>query len=144
MLRSIFSTRAVVIVTCVLGYLFAIQGTNAILGEQIDFLMVLVGILIATALSITLSAFFSFDIESKRAFVTDILLDVVFLAGAVVLLTYLTTVHLWVPGRTVDAEAIVLASTGVGLAVLDFLVSLNAGAGKLLEMDREHVSRGGT
>lgn len=144
MFKSLFSTRAVVIVTGILAYIFAVQGVSAILGDSVDFQTILICILVATALSITASAFSSFDIESKRAFVVDILLDVVLLALTSALFTYLVTIHLWVPNRYIDAEAIVLAATALGLSVLDFLVSLNAGAGKLLEMDREHVSRGGT
>lgn len=48
MIRSLFSTRAVVIVTGILAFIFASQGTQRILGDQIDFQTILIGILIAT------------------------------------------------------------------------------------------------
>lgn len=140
MLRIIFSTRFVVLVTAVFALIIAREGTERILGNQIPFSWVLIGILCFTALAISFSAFASFDIPSKRAFVMDITMDVIFLVGASALLTYLITLHFYLKSG-VEAEAIVLSGTAVGLATLDFLISLNGGSGKLLEMDREHITR---
>lgn len=140
MFRLLFSTRFVVLVTSILSLVVAIVGIDRVLGPDIQFSWVLIGILCFTALAISFSAFASFDIPSKRAFVVDIVMDMIFLAGAIVVLTYLITLHLNIR-QGVEAEAIVLSATAVALATLDFLVSLNGGAGKLLEMDREHFTR---
>jgi len=141
MLRFLFSTRAVVLVTGVLAYIVSMRGTERIFGEAIDFQNVLIGILVLTALSIAASAFTSFDVESKREFIADIGIDVLLLCASVALLSFLLTRQM--AFQNIEAEAIVLAGTALGLSALDFLISLNAGAGKLLEMDREHISKGG-
>jgi len=141
MIRHLFSTRVVVILTSILAYIIAVEGKDAIFGNFMNFQTVLIAILVLTALSISATAFWSFDIESKRDFVTDIFADIVVLMLAVALLAHLLTRSSFF--QDVEAEALVLAVTAFGLALLDFLVSLNAGAGKLLEMDREHISKGG-
>jgi len=116
MIRHLFSTRVVVILTSILAYIIAVEGKDAIFGNFMNFQTVLIAILVLTALSISATAFWSFDIESKRDFVTDIFADIVVLMLAVALLAHLLT-------RSSFFQ--------------------DAGAGKLLEMDREHISKGG-
>ena len=139
MLRIIASPRTLVFLTLLLAFLVRFKGYDAFFGEYLGFLEVLVGVLVIGALSLAFTAFRSFDIESKTAFVLDIVIDVSCFAACVAMLAYLSTLHIY--GADVSSQAIVLTGIALGLMTLDLLVSLNAGAGKLLEMDREHFTR---
>lgn len=139
MLRTILSPRLVVFLTLVLAFLVRFRGYDDMLGGYVNFLQTLVFILVISVLSLALTAFSSFDIESKSDFVIDITLDLIFFGAAVWLLAYLSTLALY--GASVSFQAFYLTIVALGLSLLDFLVSLNAGAGKLLEMDREHFTR---
>jgi hypothetical protein len=138
-LRTAISPRAIVFLTLLLAWIVRFQGYDAIFGGYVQFLQVLVGILVIGSISIAMSAFSSFDISSKRAFVMDIILDLIFFGAATALLIYLATLGAW--GVDISAQAFTLTITALGLSILDFLISLNGGAGKLLEMDREHFTR---
>jgi hypothetical protein len=139
LLKTIISPRTIVFLTLVMAFLIRFNGYDAMFGNLLEFLQLLILILVAGALSISVSAFGAFDIESKRAFVWDIILDVIVFGFAIWMLTYLLTLQVY--GARVSVQALYLTFTAVGLSVLDFLISLNGGAGKLLEMDREHFTR---
>jgi len=139
LLKTILSPRTIVFLTLVLAFLVRFTGYDAVFGGLLGFLQLLILILVISAISISISAFGAFDIESKRAFVWDIILDVLVFGFAIWMLTYLVTLRLY--GGGVSIQALYLTATALGLSVLDFLISLNGGAGKLLEMDREHFTR---
>ncbi len=141
MLRFIFSPRTIVLITLVLAFVVSDTGfrNSAQGGLGITLQHTLIAILVFSAISIAVSAFGSFDITSKRAFVLDIIIDVIFLCFALTTMTYLLT--LGALNRGVSSDAIFLTLTALGLSIIDFMISLNGGAGKLLEMDREHVSQ---
>lgn len=138
-LKTILSPRTIVFLTLVMAFLVRFRGYDEIFGGLLGFLQLLILILVISAISISVSAFGAFDIESKRAFVWDIILDVIVFGFAVLMLTYLLTLQFY--GVDVSPQALYLTFTAIGLSVLDFLISLNGGAGKLLEMDREHFTR---
>ena len=139
MLRTIFSPRAIVFLTLVLAFAVRFNGYDAMFGGLLGFLQLVVGILVVSAVSIAMSAFSSFDIRSKREFVMDIILDLVFFGASICLLTYLFTLSIY--GVSISQQALYLTITALGLSTLDFLISLNGGAGKLLEMDRDYNIR---
>lgn len=141
MLRFIFSPRTIVLITLILAFMVSATGFKAAgQGLGITLQHTLIAILIFSAISIAVSAFGSFDITSKRAFVLDIIIDVIFLCFALTMMTYLLTLGALNQGG-VSSDAIFLTLTALGLSIIDFMISLNGGAGKLLEMDREHVSQ---
>lgn len=139
MLRMILSPRTIVFLTLVMAFLLRFRGYEEIFGSYVDFLQVLIFILLVSVISLAFTAFKSFDIESKTDFVIDITLDLVFFGAAVGMLIYLSTLGIY--GVDISVQALYLAGIALGLSLIDFLVSLNAGAGKLLEMDREHFTR---
>ncbi len=139
LLKTIISPRTIVFLTLVLAFLVRFSGYDTVFGGLLGFLQLLILILVIGAISISISAFGAFDIESKRAFVWDIILDVLVFGFAVWMLTYLLTLRVY--GGNVSIQALYLTFTAMGLSILDFLISLNGGAGKLLEMDREHFTR---
>ena len=139
MLRTIFSPRAIVFLTLVMAFIVRYTGYDPVFGGFVGFLQLLVGILVVSSVSIAMSAFSSFDIRSKRSFVMDIILDLVFFGASVVMLTYLFTLSIY--GVNISSQALYLTVTALGLSTLDFLISLNGGAGKLLEMDRDYNIR---
>lgn len=139
MLRMILSPRTIVFLTLVMAFLLRFRGYEAIFGSYVGFLQVLIFILLVSVISLAFTAFKSFDIESKTDFVIDITLDLVFFGAAVGMLIYLSTLGIY--GVDISVQALYLAGIALGLSLIDFLVSLNAGAGKLLEMDREHFTR---
>ncbi len=141
MLRTILSPRSIIFLTLILAFLVRFTGYDAIFGTVVGFLQLLIGILVVSAVSIAMSAFSSFDIDSKRAFVMDIILDLIFFGASMAMLTYLFVLSIY--GLEISSQAMYLTITALGLSVLDFLISLNGGAGKLLEMDREHFTRDG-
>lgn len=139
LLRMLFSPRLIVFLTLLLAMYIRYSGYEAAFGGFGSFLGLLVVIVIASALSLAGTAFYSFDIEAKADFVMDIALDLLSFGGAVGMLVYLFTANAY--GGAVSFQAFYLTFIALGLALLDFLVSLNAGAGKLLEMDREHFTK---
>ena len=139
LLRTIFSPRTIVFLILVLAFLIRFNGYDSVFGSYVGFLEFLIAVLVVSALSIAVSAFGAFDIESKREFVWDIILDVLVFGMAIWVLTYLLTLQFY--GGRVSPQAVYLTITALGLSILDFLISLNGGAGKLLEMDREHFIR---
>ncbi len=139
MLRTIFSPRSIIFLTLVMAFTVRFTGYDAVFGSMVGFLQLLIGILVVSAVSIAMSAFSSFDIDSKRAFVMDIILDLVFFGASMGMLVYLFTLSVY--GLNISSQALYLTITALGLSILDFLISLNGGAGKLLEMDREHFTR---
>jgi len=139
MLRRLISPRVIVFLTLLLALLVRETGYDAVFGSYVNFLQVLVFILVVGFISISLTAFRSFDIESKNEFVLDITIDLAFFGAGVAMLTYLTTLSVY--GLNISFQAFYLTIIALGMTTLDFLVSLNAGAGKLLEMDREHFTR---
>ncbi len=139
MFRTLFSPRAIVSLTLLLAFIVRFSGYDGLFGSYVSFLQVVVGILIVGTLSIAATAFRSFDIESKNEFVMDVTIDFVFFGVCIAVLAHLITLKVY--GANVSFQAFYFAGIALGLMVLDILVSLNAGAGKLLEMDREHVAR---
>jgi len=135
----LFSPRAIVFFTLLMAFLVRFRGHDAFFGDYVSFLQVLVAILVISALSLANTAFRSFDIESKTEFVMDITIDMAFFGACIAMLIYLLTLKVY--GATISFQAFYLTAIALGLTTLDFLVSLNAGAGKLLEMDREHFTR---
>ncbi len=138
MLRFIFSPRTIVLITLSLAFFVSETGFESNQGLGITLQHTLIAILVFSAVSIAVSAFGSFDITSKRAFVLDIIIDVFFLCLSLTTMTYLLT--LTALNERISADAIFLTLTALGLSIIDFMISLNGGAGKLLEMDREHIS----
>jgi len=139
MIRTILSPRAIVFLTLVLAFLLRFRDFEEIFGTALDFLQVLIAILLVSVVSLAITAFKSFDIESKGEFVLDITFDLIFFGAAIGMLIYLSTLGFY--GAKVSAHGVYLTCIALGLSVMDFLISLNAGAGKLLEMDREHLTR---
>jgi len=139
MIRTILSPRTIVLLTLLLAFLLRFHGYDEFFGSTVQFLQVLIFILVVSVLSLAFTAFKSFDIESKTEFVFDISLDLVVFGVAIGMLIYLSTLGLY--GADISSDAFYLTCIALGLSVMDFLVSLNAGAGKLLEMDREHFTR---
>ncbi len=138
MLRFIFSPRTIVLITLSLAFFVSETGFESNQGLGITLQHTLIAILVFSAVSIAVSAFGSFDITSKRAFVLDIIIDVFFLCLSLTTMTYLLT--LTALNERISPDAIFLTLTALGLSIIDFMISLNGGAGKLLEMDREHIS----
>jgi len=139
MIRTIFSPRAIVFLILVLAFLLRFRDFEEIFGTMVDFNQVLIFILLLAVVSLGITAFKSFDIESKTEFVLDITFDLVFFGGAIGMLIYLSTLGFY--GVEISSDGVYLTCIALGLSVMDFLISLNAGAGKLLEMDREHLTR---
>ncbi len=140
MIRTLLSPRAIVFLTLLLAFLVRFTGYDAMFGAYISFLQVLVVILVLGSISLAVTAFSSFDIESKTDFVMDITIDLIFFGACVTTMAYLSTLSIY--GVNVSFQAFYLTAVALGLTTMDFLISLNAGAGKLLEMDREHLSQG--
>ena len=139
MIRTILSPRTIVLLTLLLAFLLRFHGYDEFFGSTVQFLQVLIFILVVSVLSLAFTAFKSFDIESKTEFVMDITIDMAFFGACIAMLIYLLTLKVY--GATISFQAFYLTAIALGLTTLDFLVSLNAGAGKLLEMDREHFTR---
>jgi len=139
MIRTILSPRAIIFLTLVLAFLLRFRDFEEIFGTAVNFLQILIAILLVSVVSLAITAFKSFDIESKTEFVLDISIDLIFFGASIGMLIYLSTLGFY--GAKVSSHGVYLTCIALGLSVMDFLVSLNAGAGKLLEMDREHLTR---
>lgn len=137
-MRLFLSPRLIVFITLAIALSISKSGYIAVFGTLIGFQQLIILILVFSAVALSLSAFHSFDIESKREFVIDIIMDVISLCSAIAMMVYLMTLEI---NFSVSKDAVVLSVLAIGLAVLDFLISLNGGSGKLLEMDREHFTR---
>ena len=139
MLRLILNPRLIVVTTLIIALAVSRSGFVGVFGSMIDFQQLIIVLLVLSAISLAMGAFNSFDIETKNEFVMDVVFDTLSMCACVAMLAYLLTLEI---NFDVSIDAIWLTGLALGLAVIDFMISLNGGAGKLLEMDREHFTRG--
>lgn len=130
-LKVLLSTRLWIIFFVVLGIVFLWPQVGAFfMGYEVYFLLVQI---IICGITTGMTAFSAFEIESKGEFVKDIVLDVLLLLIPIVVLV-----------RAFDSEAywfpFLVLVFSVLFAAADFLISLNTGAGKLLEMDKQRFA----
>ena len=129
--KVLVSTRLWIIVFVVLGIIFLWpQVGDFARGLEVHFLLFQ---FIICSVATAVTAFSAFEIESKGEFVKDIVMDVLLLLVPVVTLT-----------RAFDTESYWFPFVVLGFSILfaaaDFLISLNTGSGKLLEMDKQRFA----
>ncbi len=136
LLKIFFATRIWVVLTVLAGLSVMFWPTARVFsqGQEQTLLLLEIGILVV---STGFSIFSTYEVESKDAFVKDIIGDVLVWTITIMSLTYAVATGMiayWLP----------LAMLGVSgfFAFFDFLFSLNGGASKLLEMDKTQISRG--
>ena len=132
-LSRILSTRLwimIILIEALVAHFAPELFTSLTLGEPV--MLMFVTLVVAGIASLN-NASTVYDVESDKAFVRDIILDVVF----IVIATSGIIIGLY---EEANAYVLVFVSMAFGVAIYDFKISLIGGASKLLEMDKSQIT----
>lgn len=133
--KIFFSTRIWIAISVMCSFVVWLHplARNFVQGNEERVLLVQIGVLL---LSTVISLWGVYSVEGVKGFIKDNLGDVIILIISSNALTYMVSKEgiagYWLP--------LVMMGISIFFAFFDYLFSLNGGASKLLEMDKERIS----